>query len=215
MDANASSAAFLGDETEANITVRNQLESPLLRLPAELRNKIYVYVGAATVIQVVTRSPTPANAEEYTKLLKYQQPDLLNTCKQVRQEGSSLLYKYALFDLSKCSLLAVLFHRCEDNCCERMISVRVRSKLLQRVVQKFLEKDDFWPDTYKGTISVLPNVEIVRIVSSPDREWFEDNRVSAALRAWCGNNAPEVIFEDIYDGICWKSEWDDILGRTP
>ncbi|KAI4629103.1 uncharacterized protein J4E87_003364 [Alternaria ethzedia] len=215
MEANASSAAFLGEETEANITLRNQLESPLLRLPAELRNKIYAYVGVATTIQVVTRPQTHAKTWKDKKLLKYPQPNLLNTCKQVRQEATSLLYKHALFEFSRCGPLAVLFHHCEDNCCERMTSVRVGSRFLQFAVRKFVKKDDFWADTYKGTISVLPNVEIVRLVSSPDREWFEDNRVSAALRAWCGNNTPEVIFEDIYDGICWKSEWEDILGRTP
>ncbi|KAI4714407.1 hypothetical protein J4E89_000087 [Alternaria sp. Ai002NY15] len=201
MEANASSASFLDDEAEANITLRNQLESPLLRLPAELRNKIYVYVGAATIIQVVTRSPTPANAEEYTKLLKYPQPDLLNTCKQVRQEGSSLLYKYALFDLSKCSLLAVLFHRCDDNCCERMTSVKVDWRLAQYAVRKFDNIGDGWPDEHKGTISVLPNVETIRIEADPIRSWFKDSCVRTVLRGWCKNDTAEIVFEDIHNSV--------------
>ncbi|KAI4681739.1 uncharacterized protein J4E84_007334 [Alternaria hordeiaustralica] len=208
MEANASSASFLDDEAEANITLRNQLESPLLRLPAELRNKIYVYVGAATVIQVVTRSPTPANAEEYTKLLKYPQPDLLNTCNQVRQEGSYLLYKYALFDLSNCSFLAVLFHRCVDNCCERMTSVKVDWRPVQYAARNFLDEDGGWSDEHDGIISVLRNVETIHIEADPIRLWFKDSSIRAVLKGWCENHTAEIVFEDIHKSVLWDGYWD-------
>ena len=82
------------------------------------------------------------------------------------------------------------------------------------MVRNFLGKKDGWNDEYDGALSVLPNVETVRIESGPNRRWINDNRVSAALRAWCGNDTAEVFFEDIYDGVCWDYDWDEILGGT-
>jgi hypothetical protein len=77
---------------------RNQRESPLLRLPAELRNAIYVwafsgqpmFVRAITYYGVSTRSLAMGT---------YHSISILLACRQMHVEAESLLYKYSCFNV--------------------------------------------------------------------------------------------------------------------
>ncbi|KAI4644125.1 uncharacterized protein J4E78_009709 [Alternaria triticimaculans] len=78
------------------ITLTNTLTSPLLRLPAELRNKIYIYVGhseqihiAATITNASPGDPT-RNPSKFT--MQFHLPGLLSTCQQTRSEATALVY---------------------------------------------------------------------------------------------------------------------------
>ncbi|KAF2127148.1 hypothetical protein P153DRAFT_398514 [Dothidotthia symphoricarpi CBS 119687] len=71
------------------ITKDNQLNSPLLRLPAELRNKIYHFVFRDTTVRLRLRYEIGPSAR-----------CVLQVCGQTRQEALSIFYDYAIFDLT-------------------------------------------------------------------------------------------------------------------
>ncbi|EDU46691.1 hypothetical protein PtrSN002B_003678 [Pyrenophora tritici-repentis] len=80
------------------ITESNQLTSPLLRLPAELRNKIYEYACIDTII----RSTNIMSFQPYrhkTPVSERKPLAIISTCKQMRHEASGTLYSHAAFDL--------------------------------------------------------------------------------------------------------------------
>ncbi|KAI8934132.1 hypothetical protein NX059_012520 [Plenodomus lindquistii] len=73
------------------ITSRNQQFSPFLRLPAELRNKIYVY---AVYDQIVSLSTSPGPHH-----LVHNLQGLLVACRQIREECLLLFYAYCIFQI--------------------------------------------------------------------------------------------------------------------
>ncbi|KAI4658703.1 uncharacterized protein J4E79_006461 [Alternaria viburni] len=86
-------------------TLTNQQTSPLLRLPAELRNIVYTYVGLATIIRPY-RLETTNTAN--TAPIKYalELPGLLSASAQIRQEATPLIYAHALFDFNVFNLFS-------------------------------------------------------------------------------------------------------------
>ncbi|KAI4920603.1 hypothetical protein J4E85_009370 [Alternaria conjuncta] len=81
--------------TKAEATVANRLNSPLLRLPAELRNLIYHYaLGNSTVIL----------AAHHDRLCTYQHDTpafpLLAVCTQIHAEAALFLYSLNTFDIA-------------------------------------------------------------------------------------------------------------------
>jgi hypothetical protein len=67
-------------------TEQNHIDSPLLRLPAELKNKIYAYACDHIEIIYTLKNP-PHKDSEYCKLhMKRDGHTLLSVCRQVRHE---------------------------------------------------------------------------------------------------------------------------------
>ncbi|KAI4683274.1 hypothetical protein J4E81_009403 [Alternaria sp. BMP 2799] len=79
-----------------NATQRNQTESPLLKLPGEVRNKIYnyvfsvgsVYFGRSHHHYRTSETDYVPEGCEPTDLL-----DVVSTCRQIRSDTSTLLFK--------------------------------------------------------------------------------------------------------------------------
>ncbi|CAE7194017.1 hypothetical protein PTNB73_08696 [Pyrenophora teres f. teres] len=88
----------LTSEESIAITESNQLTSPLLRLPAELRNKIYEYACIDTTVrahQVMNLQIYRSNAP----VSKRKPLAVISTCKQMRHEASEIFYSHTTFDL--------------------------------------------------------------------------------------------------------------------
>jgi hypothetical protein len=73
-------------------TRRNQLESPLLRLPAELRNAVYTYACSSNKIRV-------SHAKEEQSLKPSTNLAIIHTSRQIRYEPTGPLCSHATFDL--------------------------------------------------------------------------------------------------------------------
>jgi hypothetical protein len=95
----------------------NQRNSPLLRLPAELRNRIYELVFHNTtlcVIQLRTLSLTmPASRSS----------GLLHTCRQTRNEASGILFSQAIFALDSMSEVDILLAKIGARRCRTIPAV--------------------------------------------------------------------------------------------
>ncbi|CAO2656961.1 Nn.00g057640.m01.CDS01 [Neocucurbitaria sp. VM-36] len=81
-------------DTRAAITLRNQHESPLLRLPGEIRNKIYIYIFRVGSVRVCCErlSPTATNAYPKHAVIHYMRRHLaiIEACRQTYAEAHRL-----------------------------------------------------------------------------------------------------------------------------
>ncbi|KAI4629101.1 uncharacterized protein J4E87_003362 [Alternaria ethzedia] len=80
-------------EESDKITTANQLNSPLLRLPGEIRNHIYTYACRSTTVKHGKRPEVSERSCLFTQTF-------LLTCKQFYCEAIALLYTHATFELS-------------------------------------------------------------------------------------------------------------------
>ncbi|OCK88385.1 uncharacterized protein K441DRAFT_427519, partial [Cenococcum geophilum 1.58] len=78
---------------------RNSNQSPLLHLPAEVRNQIYAHVLGGKLVHPTARR---GSLERWHKLLHL---GLLDTCKQTYQEAALLSYSLNTFSLSSADTL--------------------------------------------------------------------------------------------------------------
>ena len=79
-----------------NSSQRNQLESPLLKLPGEVRNKIYNYVFSVGSVHFGRSHHHYRTSEEDYEPEGCEPTDLLDvtsTCRQIRSDTSTLLFK--------------------------------------------------------------------------------------------------------------------------
>jgi hypothetical protein len=76
------------------------MQSPFLRLPAELRNKIYQLVFSNGVIQVLA----PWENRYRSTISAYSAPALLQTCRQIHGEATPVLFSTATFETERYSL---------------------------------------------------------------------------------------------------------------
>ncbi|CAA9964039.1 hypothetical protein PTMSG1_07398 [Pyrenophora teres f. maculata] len=115
------------------VTESNQLTSPLLRLPAELRNKIYEYACIDTTVrahQVMNLQIYRSNAP----VSKRKPLAIISTCKQMRHEASEIFYSHTTFDLIGPGLSAYIppcLHR-------RITSILITDIQLLRTSSAFL-----------------------------------------------------------------------------
>ncbi|KAF2253363.1 hypothetical protein BU26DRAFT_399624, partial [Trematosphaeria pertusa] len=75
----------------------NQRESPLLRLPAELRNKIYSYVLGGRLWEL--KDTLTAGSREKNSM------SLLRVCRQINAETASLPFELGTFSFESLSAL--------------------------------------------------------------------------------------------------------------
>lgn len=85
-------------------TLNNQLQSPFLRLPAELRNQIYRLAFSNTTIKIFPKDygsnkPTCPGCRFCDQLRKLRGVSLLLTCRQVYAEANEFLVPNATFDV--------------------------------------------------------------------------------------------------------------------
>ncbi|KAF2846312.1 hypothetical protein T440DRAFT_521876 [Plenodomus tracheiphilus IPT5] len=78
-------------------TLENQPNSPLLRLPAELRNKIYMYTLPEKTVEVVFQAFRSYLYPGH--LLPCSSASLVLTRRQIRHEALPLFYAYCTFQL--------------------------------------------------------------------------------------------------------------------
>ncbi|KAL6707174.1 hypothetical protein ACN47E_004721 [Coniothyrium glycines] len=74
------------EEERERITEENRTRSPFLRLPAEIRNKIYKHYFEATTIRICK---IPEGLKS---------PGLLTVCRQVHSETTPLMFTHSTFD---------------------------------------------------------------------------------------------------------------------
>ncbi|EAT87452.1 hypothetical protein SNOG_05061 [Parastagonospora nodorum SN15] len=80
------------DNPLEEITQANQIKSPLLKLPAEIRGIIYEYVFCDLIVRVNTNEP---RLKRYSTYLQPLAPRQL--CRQIRCETQSAYFKYTQF----------------------------------------------------------------------------------------------------------------------
>jgi len=73
-------------------TQANQIKSPLLKLPAEIRGIIYEYVFCDLIVRVNTNKPRLKRYSTYLQPLAIRQ-----LCRQIRHETRSAYFKYTKF----------------------------------------------------------------------------------------------------------------------
>ncbi|KAF2636612.1 hypothetical protein P280DRAFT_483574 [Massarina eburnea CBS 473.64] len=88
-----------GEDDKTNlieaITKRNQIESPLLRLPAEIRNEIYTYAICNHTIKRMSEKPRHEPSSPGLGLTTI--ISLPKTCKHLHYETTHLVYKVNIF----------------------------------------------------------------------------------------------------------------------
>ncbi|KAF2035650.1 hypothetical protein EK21DRAFT_107166 [Setomelanomma holmii] len=82
------------------LTVENQKRSPLLRLPAELRNRVYDLVFQGTILYV---PPSLSYRESIARPDGRKRPtvSLTATSRQIRHEAMPVLHRCIMFDMSE------------------------------------------------------------------------------------------------------------------
>lgn len=81
--------------------------SPLLALPAELRNEIYIHLLTSSYVPAIRRISTRGYVSDYVLPSLRLTPALLRTCRQIYDEALSVLYGHNIFAAHP-SLLASL-----------------------------------------------------------------------------------------------------------
>ena len=167
-------------------TLQNQLNSPLLRLPAEIRNKIYTYVSLSTTIKVIgVLEDLSPNCTFYLRA-----PGFVKSCKQIHHEATTLLYSLATFDITNHSKGFLCNRGSNRNICSLITSIRM-SGILACSVMSGHERARPWRSTpLARDLSGLERVYVQRVY----RGW-EKVKDSAALREWLQNESLEIIFE--------------------
>ena len=181
---------FIATYTSSS-THKNRLTSPLLRLPAEIRNTIYNYIGTCTTIKVDVWIQATASHGK-TLRLKFQLPALLATCKQVRHEATTLLCKLSTVDTDAIAAFGWLHSDCDHAFCALVTCVRVPRDFAVSIARGARARAFRSEDFAYSTVS-LPSLEKI-IVQGRTTAMRDGIRV--ALRRWARNKALEVVFEE-------------------
>jgi hypothetical protein len=188
-------------------TLRNQLTSPLLRLPAELRNRIYAYALAIELpIDIVAdglfgKIPRPQVTIDNTHPDEYLKPfgdrsqcwqvkllseiqSITSVCHQTRAETA--LLKYTINDFAIDMKYLQNIELLPEDVCKGVCVLRLE-----------MDEDEWPPDLMLG-LRRLPVLE--RVVLEPARELEyrlgceEGDLVRAAIRKYVGREIKVVDF---------------------
>ena len=150
----------------------------MLRLPAELRNKIYTFIGLSTRIEVFNMQ------EDYQTLFTHDIPPFLRTCKQIRSEATALIYAYATFDITRGDDISWVACCFEPKSCTTLQISWGLSRLVK--IHGHLSFG-------KPAVCPLPNLERVEVMWAP--QW-RNEMIRGALRGWFNKEDLVVEFRD-------------------
>lgn len=178
--------------TLSSSTHKNRLTSPLLRLPAEIRNAIYNYIGTYTTIKVDVWTQQATASHGKTLRLKFQLPALLATCKQVRHEATTLLCKLSTVDTDAIAAFGWLHSDCGHAFCALVTCVRVPRDFAVSIARGARARAFRSEDFAYSTVS-LPSLDKIIVKG---RTMSMRDGIRAAQRRWARNKALEVVFEE-------------------
>ncbi|KAI4641138.1 hypothetical protein J4E93_008016 [Alternaria ventricosa] len=182
------------------ITLTNTLTSPLLRLPAELRNKIYTYVGhsaqisiAATITNANLGDPT-SNPSKFT--MQFVLPGLLSTCHQTRSEATALVYAQITIDTFPGDAWYWLYSQSSHQICAHVTSLQISEFFADLMEREVNEREKNSKDTKCCTVH-LPRLKRVHVVCQVVAGWpiGGGESMEEAVRKWFGNEGLDVFFE--------------------
>ena len=148
---------------------RNQLHSPLLRLPGEIRNKIYVYTFSNMYIRIYRWSKY--TYERFTALI--------STCSQLRYEARAIFFDHVTYRVSD-----------TDHSWIKRISRLPVYQLMTYIRMHYSGVDEL----RKMERPVFPALKRVYVSASPMGSHMS-NYIPDKLRACTRNQDLEVIFE--------------------
>ncbi|KAJ4345559.1 uncharacterized protein N0V89_011692 [Didymosphaeria variabile] len=166
--------------TEA-ITIRNQLASPLLRLPGEIRNKIYAYTFPGTVLSVVP----------YFGKLKDPKGGyyLLFTCRQILVEAKEVCMDNLVLQLPPLKHMFAFRKTVSASTVEPIRRIMVSAKLARFMVLA--------PD-HRNALQVigsrLASLEVVEVCDIFLRSGYERTVLAKYLLKAIGNPLVQVKF---------------------
>ncbi|RYN22680.1 hypothetical protein AA0119_g9952 [Alternaria tenuissima] len=177
----------------SEITHRNRLASPFLRLPAEIRNTIYTYVGTCTQarVDVSTQQDTTDPLHQWRLVLQFRFPDLLVSCKQIRNEAKTLICKLMTVDTDLASAFGWLHSHCDHEFCKLVSCLRVPRDFAASIALDAGARALRFENRRYHTLS-LPSLEKIVVKGKMSMH----NRVKVALRRWARNKSLEVVFEE-------------------
>ncbi|KAH7389472.1 hypothetical protein DE146DRAFT_635192 [Phaeosphaeria sp. MPI-PUGE-AT-0046c] len=163
----------------ADIAKTNQLNSPFLKLPAEIRNNIYEQICAKTIVKV------PADASRGALYATSHQgaSGLLHTCRQIRHELLPTFLDCTAFDLGM--LPVDELQRKLDPSMRAVIKSVVLSN--RTVTAMFADPGSHWIHPTKGwrwlpkRSMALPSLKDVYVEVDRSNRWMER---ATRLEAW-------------------------------
>lgn len=140
-------------------TEANALRSPLLRLPAELRNKIYACIFTGAVVRLRTSFSTKTDAIVGSTAFS------LLTCHQLRHETSTILFSQVVFDLTGYEIRHLLRvsggsgPKVDTQICDHIKSIVMCSK----TILYLHENANSYTFPPLSGIACLPRLKVVRV----------------------------------------------------
>jgi hypothetical protein len=176
-------------------TLKNQLASPLLRLPAEIRNKIYTYVGYSTTVTVDIVSTDFYDTDKPVSHLYFKLPALQKSSKQIRHEASSILHRLATFDFVESAAVGIFILPGSDHRIGAFItSIRILYGLAENIANLVFGNHDL-KEFYKSPSRWwLQNLETIYVNTISWGSARKDDAVRAGLRYWFGKETLEISF---------------------
>ncbi|KAI4641140.1 hypothetical protein J4E93_008018 [Alternaria ventricosa] len=170
----------LTSEEAREITLKNQVNSHLLRLPGEIRNKIYAYACSRTQA-VFNNSP---RARKSTAII--------STCSQMRHEARAIFFAHATLDLR--ALLFSEFPQTLPHADFQLVtSIHLRSQRITRL----LREDEHFVAERQGA-KLLPELERVYVAGWSKSRMPKDSLGVDALRTWAGNADLQVAHSSAF-----------------
>lgn len=182
------------------ISERNQRESPLLRLPAEIRNSIYEYVLGGQIIDIHADVDYPCGMPELVPEMRlglspnvsprYHQKHplaLLEACHQIHSEAAPILFSTAVFNYGGHVDIETW-----DATNDLPVQPTVVTALLIRTVDEMLKEDrinelKYFPALKR--IYVLDNIEGNQI-SDDKMKRFDDMNTLSKIKQ---HSNPDVV----------------------
>ncbi|KAI4685065.1 hypothetical protein J4E81_008877 [Alternaria sp. BMP 2799] len=192
-----SSTAVEVDTAMSDITLTNTLTSPLLRLPAELRNKIYTYVGHSEQIpiaaSIIKPKDTIGNPSKF--IANFQCPGLLSTCKQTRSEATALVYAQLTIDTIPGDAWYWLYSKHSHSLCAHITSLRISEVFLDLMTSEVEVREKNSQDAKCCTLH-LQRLERVYVICQEIADWPGRGETwEEAMKKWFGNEGLDVFYE--------------------
>ncbi|KAI4629104.1 uncharacterized protein J4E87_003365 [Alternaria ethzedia] len=194
-----SSTAVGVASTMSEISLTNTLTSPLLRLPAELRNKIYTYVGQSKHIHIAA---TITNLTSFKFTAQLHLPGLLSTCQQTRSEATALVYAQTNIDTLPGDTWYWLHSKSSHQLCAYVTSLRISESFADLMECEVGTRVKNSQDAKCCTLDLL-RLERVHVIC---RAWavnlLDGSLMREAIGKWFDKESLDIVFETGLDLPC-------------